>query len=77
MLEISEICSEIRFSARLSWSHRASTTITGEIPSPVDVKPGCRFANRCPHVMDVCRRETPELKTLEGQSERLVACHLY
>lgn len=57
--------------------HRASTTIKGEIPSPVDVKPGCRFANRCPHVMDVCRRETPVLKPLEGQSERLVACHLY
>ena len=56
---------------------RQSTTIKGEIPSPVDVKPGCRFANRCPHVMDVCRRHTPPLKALDEDPTRLVACHLY
>ncbi|MEQ8858727.1 MAG: ATP-binding cassette domain-containing protein [Pseudomonadales bacterium] len=56
---------------------RPSTTIEGEIPSPVDIKPGCRFANRCPHVMDVCRSDTPPLKPLTEGSERLVACHLY
>src|SRR5947209_18939150 len=31
----------------------------GEIPVVVNPKPGCRFANRCPHVMDVCRTTTP------------------
>jgi oligopeptide/dipeptide ABC transporter ATP-binding protein len=56
---------------------RETTTIKGEIPSPVDIKPGCRFANRCPHVMDVCRRETPPLEPLNGTTGRLVACHLY
>jgi oligopeptide/dipeptide ABC transporter ATP-binding protein len=56
---------------------RPSTTIKGEIPSPVDIKPGCRFANRCPHVMDVCRGETPLLKPLASHPDRLVACHLY
>ncbi len=56
---------------------RPSTTIKGEIPSPVDIKPGCRFANRCPHVMDVCRNETPPLKPLGEGSQRLVACYLY
>jgi oligopeptide/dipeptide ABC transporter ATP-binding protein len=56
---------------------RQSTTIKGEIPSPVDIKPGCRFAGRCPHVMDVCRRETPPLEPLAGDPRRLVACHLY
>ncbi len=56
---------------------RPSTTITGEIPSPVDIGPGCRFAGRCPHAMDRCRVETPALLPLADQPERQVACHLY
>ena len=32
----------------------------GEIPSPVNVPPGCSFHTRCPHAMEVCRREDPE-----------------
>lgn len=36
---------------------------------------GCRFANRCPHVMDICRQEAPPLfRTDEG---RAVSCFLY
>lgn len=53
---------------------RLSTAIKGEIPSPVNVPEGCRFAGRCPHVMDVCRQQTPALREVQG---RLVACHLY
>ncbi|MGB4246859.1 MAG: ABC transporter ATP-binding protein [Pseudohongiellaceae bacterium] len=53
---------------------RLSTPITGEIPSPVNVPEGCRFASRCPKVMDVCRQKTPQLREVDG---RLVACHLY
>lgn len=53
---------------------RLSTSITGEIPSPVNVPEGCRFASRCPKVMDVCRQKTPQLHNVDG---RLVACHLY
>ncbi|MFB3103625.1 MAG: ABC transporter ATP-binding protein [Pseudomonadales bacterium] len=56
---------------------RASTTIQGEIPSPVNVPAGCRFASRCPKVMDVCKRETPKLLTLTDLDSRQVACHLY
>jgi len=60
---------------------RASTTIEGEIPSPVNVPPGCRFANRCPEVMEKCRDETPLLIKLTdvtpGASPREVACHLF
>lgn len=55
---------------------RLSTPIQGEIPSPVNVPPGCRFAGRCPKVMPVCREKTPELIQLVNE-ERLVACHLY
>ncbi len=56
---------------------RASTTITGEIPSPINVPPGCRFASRCPKVMDVCKHETPQLIALTDLESRQVACHLY
>lgn len=62
---------------------RPSTAIQGEIPSPVNVPAGCRFANRCPKVMDVCRTVTPKLiplRAVDGGglgTEREVACHLY
>lgn len=72
---------------------RASTMIEGEIPSPVNVPTGCRFANRCPEVHNRCRQETPDLMPLvatqrgteqqekkqaqEGDTQRLVACHLF
>ncbi len=56
---------------------RTSTTIKGEIPSPVNIPAGCRFANRCPKVMDICRHETPLLIPLANEPNRQVACHLY
>lgn len=55
---------------------RASTAIQGEIPSPVNVPAGCRFAGRCPKVMPVCHQQTPQLIPLADE-DRLVACHLY
>ena len=58
--------------------NRSPTTMTGEIPSAVNVKPGCRFAGRCPKVMSICKTESPILKELQkGGVQRLVACHLY
>ena len=56
--------------------NRPSTAIQGEIPSPVNVPPGCRFASRCPKVMEVCLQTTPELLPLKD-IDRSVACHLY
>ena len=53
---------------------RPSTRLTGEIPSPLNVPAGCRFANRCPKAMAQCKVETPALRPLE---DRMVACHLY
>ncbi|HEX6508764.1 MAG TPA: ABC transporter ATP-binding protein, partial [Chloroflexota bacterium] len=47
----------------------------GEIPVVVNPKPGCRFANRCPHVMDVCKRTTPAL--MEVRPNHLVRCFLH
>ena len=46
----------------------------GEVPSPVNPAPGCRFAGRCPHATDQCRGETPVLKDVGGG--HLAACHL-
>lgn len=55
--------------------HKIKHTIPGEIPSPINVKPGCRFASRCPKRMPECEHQTPQLKTVaEGHQ---VACHLY
>ncbi|MEQ1580549.1 MAG: ABC transporter ATP-binding protein [Steroidobacteraceae bacterium] len=58
---------------------RRSTLIKGEIPSPINVPAGCRFANRCTHVMDVCRQVTPILHVPKDETagDREVACHLY
>ncbi len=54
---------------------RTRSLIQGEIGSPVNPKPGCRFAPRCPHVMDICRTTDPvDTKTEAGQ---VVACHLF
>lgn len=49
--------------------------IKGEITSPINPKPGCRFAGRCPQAMEVCRTTNPVLK--EAKSGHMVACHLY
>ena len=40
---------------------RAIEPLTGEIPSPFALPPGCAFASRCPRASDRCRRETPAL----------------
>lgn len=50
-------------------------SIESEIPSPLDVPPGCPFQNRCEHCTEICRRERPRLTELTpGHS---VACHLF
>ena len=49
--------------------------LAGEIPSPVDLPPGCPFQTRCPQCMDVCRRQKPALREVEPGCH--VACHLY
>ena len=44
------------------------TPIEGAPPSIFDPTPGCRFAPRCPHVMEKCRTEAPrEFETAPGQ----------
>jgi oligopeptide transport system ATP-binding protein len=47
--------------------------LAGEIPSPANPPPGCRFHTRCPIVQEVCRREEPAWRAVGGS---MVACHL-
>ena len=52
---------------------RSSQPVTGEIPNPIDPPSGCAFHPRCPESTDKCRREGPELTTLDSGVQ--VACH--
>lgn len=48
--------------------------IKGEITSPINPKPVCRFANRCPYCTEVCLSQEPPLVEVEPQ--HFVACHM-
>ena len=45
----------------------------GEVASPINPGPGCRFCSRCPRATEVCKNETPQLKNVGGTHQ--VACH--
>jgi peptide/nickel transport system ATP-binding protein/oligopeptide transport system ATP-binding protein len=46
----------------------------GEVPSPVNIPPGCPFHTRCPRRFEPCDKIVPQLITQNGRS---VACHLW
>ena len=45
----------------------------GEIPSPIDPPPGCRFHTRCPYVKNICLKVEPEIREI-GKGH-LIKCH--
>jgi oligopeptide/dipeptide ABC transporter ATP-binding protein len=45
----------------------------GDVPSPMNPPPGCRFHTRCPHVIERCRRDMPALTA--WAEDHQVACH--
>lgn len=49
--------------------------LQGELTSPINPKPGCRFAPRCVHAMQRCIAETPPLLRIDEKHR--VACFLY
>lgn len=47
--------------------------LTGDVPSPIDPKPGCRFVDRCAYAVDRCHHDTPE--RIEVLPNHFSACH--
>jgi peptide/nickel transport system ATP-binding protein len=52
---------------------KAKYLVKGDPPSPVDPPPGCRFAQRCPIAIDICRQQLPALNATAP--DHYVACH--
>lgn len=49
--------------------------IKGEMPSPINIPHGCRFASRCPRVQKECLARNPELNSVDtDRKDHLVAC---
>ncbi len=47
--------------------------LQGEVPSPINPKPGCRFCERCPRATERCRQEEPAFT--EVSPGHYAACH--
>ena len=52
---------------------RRRIELKGEVPSPINPPPGCRFHPRCPYKVDRCSKEEPRL--LEVKKDHYAACH--
>ncbi|MDO5718513.1 MAG: ATP-binding cassette domain-containing protein [Tissierellia bacterium] len=52
---------------------RERILLKGEISSPINPKPGCRFASRCPYAFDKCTQSDPKL--VETKKDHFVACY--
>jgi oligopeptide transport system ATP-binding protein len=52
---------------------RKRTILTGDVPSPINPPPGCRFHTRCPIAMEKCKVEIPDWR--EASPGHWVACH--
>ena len=53
---------------------KSEPPLRGDLPSPLDMPPGCKFSTRCPFVEDICREVEPALEHTDPR--HLVACHV-
>jgi oligopeptide/dipeptide ABC transporter ATP-binding protein len=59
-----------------SGGKRERALLTGDVPSPANPPPACRFHTRCPKVQELCRTEEPVLELKDPQHPgELAACH--
>ncbi len=54
-------------------ARRTEVVIKGEVPSPINPPPGCRFNTRCPYAKDKCIKKEPEL--VEIDKNHHTACY--
>ncbi len=53
---------------------RKRILLEGDVPSPINPPPGCRFKARCRYAKDICSQEMPEFR--EVAPDHFVACHI-
>lgn len=56
---------------KLKWTGKIALT---DLETVEYKRPGCKFADRCPSVLDICYEQVPEYRTSDGHT---VMCHLY
>jgi peptide/nickel transport system ATP-binding protein len=61
---------------RLDTDTERLVQIPGQPPSLLNPPRGCRFHPRCPYVMEVCKNEEPQLKSVTNEPHHLQACWL-
>lgn len=49
--------------------------LEGDVPSPINPAPGCRFKGRCKYASEICGKESPVLREVEPN--HFVACHKF
>ena len=54
--------------------NRQRILLEGDVPSPINPPPGCRFKARCRYAKDICSQEMPEFR--EVSPNHFVACHI-
>jgi oligopeptide/dipeptide ABC transporter ATP-binding protein len=54
-------------------ARKTRKVLGGDIPSPANPPPGCKFHTRCPHATDLCKRRTPRAD--RDRAGPQVACH--
>lgn len=60
-------------SLKLSNQTRKRIILKGDVPTPINIKTGCRFYNRCDQAIEICLHSDPKLKEVEPN--HYVACH--
>lgn len=54
---------------------RKRIILKGDVPSPRNPPPGCRFHTRCSECMEICRQEKPPARQIKDH--HIVSCHLF